>query len=171
MAVLQTKRLTLRRFTGADHGALCLLFSDPVAMEFYLGTRDADATRTWLDRMLRSYRTHGYGHWAALLHDGSLAGHIGLLLQEVDGENEIEVGYMIRRELWGRGLAGEGAAACVEYAFDRLGAGRVIALIRPDNHRSRSVAEKLGMILEKTTRKWDMTLEVWSLEAPRGESD
>ena len=55
------------------------------------------------------------------------------------------VGYILGRNFWGRGYASEGAAACVDYAFDQLGAAEVIAEIRPENSASRRVAERLGM--------------------------
>ncbi len=53
--------------------------------------------------------------------------------------------YILGRNFWGRGYATEGAASCVDYAFDRLNASEVIAEIRPGNSASRRVAERLGM--------------------------
>jgi RimJ/RimL family protein N-acetyltransferase len=70
-------------------------------------------------------------------------------VQEVEGRNEIEVGYHVRRDLWGNGYATEAARACMEYAFSRLGTARVVSMIRPENRQSRRVAEKNGLVCEK----------------------
>ena len=80
---------------------------------------------------------------------GELIGDCGCPLQEVEGRNEIEIGYHVRRDLWGKGYATEAAQACMEHAFNRLGAERVISMIRPENQQSRRVAEKNGMICQK----------------------
>ena len=52
------------------------------------------------------------------------------------------------KERWGMGYATEGARASLACAFERLGAERVIAVIRPENSASRGVAERLGMEIE-----------------------
>jgi RimJ/RimL family protein N-acetyltransferase len=55
-----------------------------------------------------------------------------------------EVGWGIVRDCWGRGYATEGAAAAIDFAFDRLGWSEVIHAIAPDNTASQQVARKLG---------------------------
>ena len=70
-------------------------------------------------------------------------------MQDVEGRSEIEVGYHVRCDLWGKGYATEAARACIEYAFGKLGAERVISMIRPENLQSRRVAEKNGLTCEK----------------------
>jgi RimJ/RimL family protein N-acetyltransferase len=61
----------------------------------------------------------------------------------------IEVGYHLRRDHWGQGFATEAARACMDYAFRKLGAERVVSLIRAENTPSRRVAERNGMGIEK----------------------
>ena len=53
--------------------------------------------------------------------------------------------YIFAKAYWGNGYAAEAAAACVSYAFDSISADEVIAEIRPENKKSRHVAERLGM--------------------------
>ncbi len=55
-----------------------------------------------------------------------------------------EVGWGLHRDAWGKGYAVEGAAAAIDYAFDRLGWDDVIHCIDPDNRPSQKVAERLG---------------------------
>jgi RimJ/RimL family protein N-acetyltransferase len=84
-----------------------------------------------------------------LKDSGELIGDCGRILQEVEGTNYVEVGYHVRRDLWGNGYATEAARACMEYAFAKLGVARVISMIRPENMQSRRVAEKNGLSCEK----------------------
>ncbi len=64
---------------------------------------------------------------------------------------EIEIGYRLRRDFWNRGLATEAARTVRDHGFRDLKFERVISLIHPENHASRRVAEKNGMILERET--------------------
>jgi RimJ/RimL family protein N-acetyltransferase len=71
--------------------------------------------------------------------------------REIDGLDEVEIAYALRREWWGRGLATEAAAAVRDYALGRLGRRRLICLVAPENRRSARVAEKLGMGVDGET--------------------
>lgn len=55
------------------------------------------------------------------------------------------MGWTLRRAFWGRGLAGEGAAATVSAGFSELGTDELISLIHPANAPSIGVAMGLGM--------------------------
>src|SRR5258705_11341609 len=68
---------------------------------------------------------------------GGVIADCGLTRQNVNAVDEIEIGYHVRHDLWGRGLAPEAAGACRGYGFERLGAERLISLIRPENWPSR----------------------------------
>ena len=65
-----------------------------------------------------------------------------------EGWPDLEVGWTLRSEFWGRGYATEAARAAVRYAFEELRAPRVISLITPANVRSIAVAERLGERLD-----------------------
>jgi RimJ/RimL family protein N-acetyltransferase len=148
--ILETSRLRLREFTPQDADALAAVLGDPLAMQYYPAAFDGKGVEEWIVRNLERYRRDGHSLWAMLLKDtGELIGDCGCALQEVEGKNEIEVGYHVRRDLWGKGYATEAAQACMEYAFGRLGARRVISMIRPENVPSRRVAEKNGLTCEK----------------------
>ena len=147
---LETDRLFLREFVLEDADALGLVLGDPVAMQYYPAPYDRAGIEDWIRRNLARYRDSGFGLWAMLLKDsGELIGDCGCYVREVDGKCEFELGWHVRRDLWGRGYATEAARHCIEYAFSRLGAERVIALVRPENRSSCRVAEKNGMACEK----------------------
>src|SRR5205807_8186859 len=81
----------------------------------------------------------------------TLAGYCGLFHHEVDGKIEIEIGYRLDSAFWNRGLATEAARTVRDHGFRDLKLEYVISLIHPENHPSRRVAEKNGMIQERET--------------------
>lgn len=153
MIELETERMLLRPLARDDVDGVHEVFRDPVAMRFSItGVRDRAGTAEWLKRATSIFERDGHGFWAARLKEtGAYVGHAGLLLQQVDGRDEVEIAYWFRRSFWNRGLATEAACACRDHGFDVLGRERLISLIVPENVASRRVAEKVGMSLERET--------------------
>lgn len=150
MQILETSRILLREFSPGDADALARVLSDPETMRFYPAHFDRSGVEEWITRNCRRYAEFGHGLWAMVLKSsGEMIGDCGLTIQVVDGEKEIEIGYHVRRDFWGQGLATEAAVACRDYGFGRLHAERLISLIRPENMPSRRVAEKNGMTIWK----------------------
>jgi [ribosomal protein S5]-alanine N-acetyltransferase len=150
MPIIETDRLWLRELVPEDADALAAVISDPETMRFYPEPRDRAGVESWVERNRRRYQEDGHGLWAMVLRsNGEVIGDCGLTRQEVDGIDEIEIGYHVRRDLWGQGYAPEAARACQGYGFGKLNANRLISLIRPQNLPSRRVAEKTGLTLWK----------------------
>jgi ribosomal-protein-alanine N-acetyltransferase len=111
-----------------------------------------------------SYRANGFGLWVAVLEDsGEFAGECGLTVQEVEGKNEVEIGYLFPRRFWGRGLATEAARAARDHGFHTLGYERLVSLIDPGNLASRRVAEKVGLTMEREVEKWRKRICVYAI--------
>lgn len=148
--LLETERLTLRRFTAADVDALVELNSDPEVMRFINGgtptPRDAVQSEI-LPRFLGYYeRFAGYGYWAVMERgSGGFAGWFHLRPGDGDSVHEPELGYRLRRSAWGKGYATEGARALIRRAFTDLGARRIYAQTMAVNAASRRVMEKCGL--------------------------
>ncbi len=140
----------LREFVPEDVDALTAVLSDPETMRYYPAVLDRAGVAAWIERNRRRYIDAGHGLWAMVLKSsGEVIGDCGLTRQTVDESEEIEIGYHVRRDLWGRGYAPEAARACQQYGFAQLGVERLISLIRPENMPSRRVAEKTGLTLWK----------------------
>ena len=148
--IIETPRLTLREFRSGDLGALAKVLSDAETMRFYPAPLDHAEVAAWIERNRRRYEKDGFGLWAMILKSsGELIGDCGLIRQLVDGAEEVEIGYHVRRDLWKDGLATEAAQACRDYGFANVPAARLISLIRPENRPSRRVAEKNGMTVRQ----------------------
>lgn len=158
MIILETDRLVLRRLVPDDLDALYALYRDP-EMRVYFPPEGAspDKTLTYeetkeeLEWFLNGHPRHPeLGLWATILKDnGAFIGRCGLLPWTLDGQDEVEVAYMIDKRYWRRGLATEAARGIRDYAFSTLGLSRLICMILPENEASVKVATNMGMTFEK----------------------
>lgn len=91
-------------------------------------------------------------------------GHAGLVRQQVDGKQEVEIGYWLLPDYWGNGYAKEAAAAFRNYGFQVLQLEKLISLINPNHPASIFVARKTGMSYEKTTTFHERDVLVYSIK-------
>jgi RimJ/RimL family protein N-acetyltransferase len=150
MPVITTERLHLREMGPADLDDMAALLGDPAVMRYYPAPKSRAAALGWIEWNVANYAEHGFGLWVVETADGAFVGDCGLTVQRVDGVDEVELGYHVRPELQGRGLASEAAAACVRFAAER-GIRRIVAIVHPDNAASQKVARNCGLELEKTS--------------------
>ncbi len=90
-------------------------------------------------------------------------GQCGLLIQEVDGINEMEIGYSILPRYWNKGYATEAAQKCRDVAFKNNYADSLISIIHLENIRSKKVAVKNGMVFDKKTVFKDMPVNIFRI--------
>lgn len=144
--IIETPRLLLREMTPADRPDLCMILQDKEVMYAYNGPFSDEEVNGWLERQTGRYREWGYGLWAVVLKQtGEMIGQCGVTRQLWNGEEMLEVGYLFRHSHWHQGYATEAASACMEYAFDVLGASEVCSIIRDNNIPSQRVALRNGM--------------------------
>jgi RimJ/RimL family protein N-acetyltransferase len=150
--ILETSRLILRSFQDEYIDRLAELMANRDFMRFSLGPYTREQTRSVLQKFL-SWNQAGLPSQFAVIFRGNneLIGYCGFLHQEVDGRNEIEIGYRLHPDYWNRGLASEAAQVVRDHAFRDLNLPKVISLVHPDNIASRRVAEKNGMKIERET--------------------
>ena len=154
--MVESERLIFRNFTLDDLPMLIEQRSDPEVNKFLGGTKLQNPEA--LDKRIRFYMScydsHGFGMCAMLWRPtGEMIGSAGL--QPLDGTDEIEVGYSMIREYWGRGIGTEAARAWLEHGFKDHDLNRIVAVAHTDNWASRHIMEKLGMHYEKTEFHYD----------------
>lgn len=155
MNILETDRLVLRRLVPSDLDNLYALYSDPQVRRYFPeGTLTYDETREELEWFLNGHPLHPQlGLWATVRRDtNQFIGRCGLLPWTIDGQEEVEVAYMIARDHWRQGFGSEAARGIANYAFNQLGLSRLICLIDRENEASQRVATKIGMLFEKEGR-------------------
>jgi len=172
MIKFSTERLIIRQFIESDKDALTLIIAEPEVMRFSLnGPITIEQAREQLrNKDIAHYENDGYGLWA-LIHkqDKALIGFAGLLIQNIDGEQKIEISYRLHPSYWKQGLAIEATKAIVHYAFTELKLDSLIAIIDPANINSIKVAEKLGMSFFKNTIFHSIAVSVYQLYNPHSD--
>jgi len=169
MLILATRRLLLRHLIRSDLGPLFALYRDTdVRRYFPEGMLTYAETKEELEWYLHGHPQHpALGLWAAVLKETNrFIGRCGLLPWTIDGQDEIEIAYLIDKAFWGQGLGTEAARGIRDYAFERLGLTRLICLIDEHNHASIRVAEKTGMAFEKEGRDELGPFLLYSIERP-----
>ena len=143
---LVTDRLSLRRFTLADLDLLDRLATDPRVMEFLGGVKDRAATESMLRvRILEYYDRHpGLGIWATVERaTGECVGfHV---LNHIQGETDIQVGYALFADAWGNGYATEMTMGLLRYGFGTLQLPVIAAITNLANTPSQQVLLKAGL--------------------------
>ncbi|MGH2755507.1 MAG: GNAT family N-acetyltransferase [Actinomycetota bacterium] len=142
---LKTPRLTLRPTTAALGPALVEAKNRSLPeLRRWMAWADEDPSSTldfaaaaenaWLRGAARNF---------TLVHDGEVAGNIGLEQMNVLIHSAM-LGYWLRSDLTGRGLMTEAATAVVRHAFQDAGLHRLELHVALENHASIRIAEKLG---------------------------
>jgi ribosomal-protein-alanine N-acetyltransferase len=108
-------------------------------------------TKQELEWFLQGHPKHPeLGLWATIERStGEFLGRCGLLPWHIQGRDEVEVAYMIKKERWREGFASEAACGIVLHAHQQLGLNRLVSLVTPGNLASAGVAVKMGMRLER----------------------
>ncbi len=144
---LESTRLRVRRFTIDDLDLFARLLGDPGVTAHLGGVKDrAGAENTLRTRALDYYDRHpGLGMWATL--ERATGRVIGFhVLNHIHGELDIQVGYALVPDAWGRGYATEMSIRLLRYGFDELGLPRICAITNFANVASQRVLVKAGLV-------------------------
>jgi RimJ/RimL family protein N-acetyltransferase len=160
---LQTPRLLLRPWRAEDLDPYARMCADPDVMRYMPKTMSREESSQQLSGFLSHWEERGFGLWAVEEKaSGAFIGRIVLMVHDdwPEGEHKTEVGWMLDRHYWWRGLATEGALASVGYGFEELGLERIISITLPENAASRRVMEKVGLTYRGSTC-WRDHVVVW----------
>lgn len=137
---LETERLWLRLPDMADLDALAAIYADPKVMRFIKnGTRTrlqaAEALRTLMDE----WEQNKIGVWMVIeKQTQQLLGICGFV-------GQAELGYILAKSAWGRGIATEAVRACLQYGFEVAGYQTIGAGALRENTASICILQKLEM--------------------------
>jgi ribosomal-protein-alanine N-acetyltransferase len=146
---LETERLLIRTWEPEDREKLAAITRDPEVMHFVHGGKpySEEELDEWFARHARQVREHGVCMGALIEKStGRLAGVTGI--QPLGTTGDLEIGWWLARDLWGRGYATEAGGAAMNHVLNTLQRPRVVAIIAPANEASKRVVERLGMKYE-----------------------
>ncbi|VXC73506.1 GNAT family N-acetyltransferase [Sphingomonas sp. AX6] len=158
---LESARLVLRLLSPDDADALHPTFADEALMTWWSSAaqKDVEETRAYLAQEGRADAMQWRG-WA-IVERGESDEAIGFVSTGERRADVSEIGYMLARSHWGRGIAAEAVGRVIEHLFDAEGQRRVFADTDPDNLGSRALLERLGFQLEGTLRgEWETHIGV-----------
>jgi RimJ/RimL family protein N-acetyltransferase len=164
--VLVTERLLARPWTldEADLAAAYDVYSRPEVAQWIGAPTEAAEIKIRIERWAQPTDDPTYGVWAVeeLTQPGRPIGSV-LLRPLPPDEEDVEVGWHLHPEVWGRGYATEIGRAAAKRAFE-TGIDEVFAIVRPGNDRSSKVARRLGMAyVGRTDKYWGLHAELFRL--------
>ncbi|ATQ43012.1 GNAT family N-acetyltransferase [Caulobacter mirabilis] len=135
---IRTERLLLRPARSSDVDGMHAIFSDPEAMAHWSTAphEDRGQTEAWINLMLDA-QAAGPTLDFIIERDGEAIGKVGFWRPP-------ELGYILRRDHWGQGLASEALAAVIRAAFTGGGLEEIHAEVDPNNLASVRLLEKHG---------------------------
>ncbi len=113
---------------------------------------------------------NGTGAWAMVEKETEQIVGTLLLKQLPDNEGkptqDYEVGWHLRKASWGKGYATEAGIAAIDYGFNVLKLPVIYVVVRPENHASIRVAQRLAMMhMGRTHKYYGVELELFKLDA------
>lgn len=143
---LESERLLLREHRATDLDDLVLFHGDEEVTRYIpWPVRDREATRVALEVKIARTIAATSTDWIVLaIEERATRAVIGEALLKREGDDAAEVGYVIRRDRWGRGLASEAVSALIDAAVARFGIRHLSAVVEPANTASATLLTRLG---------------------------
>ena len=147
--IFKSDRLGFRNWSKEDLIDFAALNADKEVMEYFPKPLTKKETEEFIERLQKHYRDYKYNYFATeLLDTGELIGFIGLANQKYEAtfNPAVDIGWRLKKSVWGKGYATEGAKRCLEYAFNELKLTRIISTCTEKNTKSQNVLKKIGML-------------------------
>ena len=144
-----TDRLRAERLSAGHWEAIRAMDGTPVFMALLGGPRTEAQTRAYMDRNLQHWTVHGFGLWILRDTGDQIIGRGAIRHLDVEGTDEVELGYGFYPAYWGRGLATEIARKFLQLALAELRLPTMVAITRHANVGSQRVLEKTGLVFER----------------------
>lgn len=148
---LNPETVLLRQWRDEDLEPFAEMNADPAVMEYFPSRNSREESAAAMARLRAGIEERGWGLWAVDA-DGVFAGFTGLAVPRFTAHFTpcVEIGWRLRREFWGLGVAHRAAVQAETHGFTTLGLGELVSFTAAINLRSRRLMERLGF-----TRKED----------------
>lgn len=145
--MITTERTILRPWRDTDLDAFAAMLADPEVQADAGGPVGRNAAAAKMARYRAAHDRLGFTRWVVTDPEGVFLGYVGIMPIDTwhPRSPNVEIGWRLTRETWGRGVATEAARASLIDGFTRCGLEEVLSYTAPDNHRSQAVMRKLGL--------------------------
>lgn len=150
MVNIDTERLRFKRLTVEDSESLFQACGDPEVLKYWLGGphKQSNETKHRILEIEKHRKTHAFGDWGIIERENSeLIGFGGL--HYIQDMTEVNIGYVLKKSWWRKGLAYEACRSILNFGFHTLELAQIVAVIWPDNIASTRLVEKCGLELWK----------------------
>lgn len=164
MIILETERLLHRRITPNDLETIIKFRSDDKVSKYIGGAKakTPEFNETRLKFYLETWEKYGFGFTIMIWKQtGEEIGWSGL--QPLENSGEIEVGYGMRKDFWGKGIGFETAQGWLKYGFEKVNLERIVAVAAQENIGSWRIMEKCGMKFEGIKFHYGMDLVFYAI--------
>ncbi|MEO5641952.1 MAG: GNAT family N-acetyltransferase [Bacteroidia bacterium] len=165
----ESERLYFRKLKESDFENWLAFCRDPTSLKYIFFAQSTPddplmKCKSWFDRIFNRYENN-LGGLNVLIdkNTNEFIGQCGLLIQTIDGIEEMEVGYSIMPEHRKKGYALEAAKKCKNFAFENNLRDSLISTIHIDNVNSAKVAMANGMVKEKKTIYMDNPVNIFRI--------
>jgi len=143
--IAHTPRFVIRNFRPEEEEHFMSLFDDD-QVTLHLPKRSRKENLEIFKKTLSDYTAHkSLGRWGLFNNaDGEFIG-MCLLRNYDDEDGKIELGYVLARKYWGKGIASEMAMIMVGYGFTHANAKEIVAVTTLENTGSQKVLQKAGL--------------------------
>ena len=169
----ETDRLHIRPLAAIHVADWVRFMSDEKALEFFPKYKPEAAHRNaaeWIEAQMERYDQGRFGMHALIERSTrSFVGQCGLLAQEIDGNEELEIGFSLLRDYWGQGFATEAATYFRDFAFEHRLGSSLICIIHRDNRSSQDVAQRIGMRLDRSSNWRGLPVIIYRINNPNSD--
>lgn len=149
LTIKETERLLIRPLSINDVDIWKNFVSDKNAIKYFPFIKPENPqleAEVWIQKQLDRYKENRFGLMALIeKSSGNLVGQSGLLRQNIDDKNEVEIGYSLLPDYWRKGFAIEAVRTFKQLAFEKNFCDSLISIIHIENIPSQKVALKNGM--------------------------
>jgi len=146
--IFTSERLGFRNWIEDDVQKMADINNNPNVMEFFPSIPTFEETKAFVERMQQQFSEKDYCYFAVdVLKNDTFIGFIGL--SDKDFESDFtpctDIGWRLSEAHWNKGYATEGARACLDHGFKKLGLAEIVAIAPKANVKSEEVMKKIGM--------------------------
>ncbi len=151
--IFKSQRLGFREWKYDDLKLLTEINNDDDVMEFFPFKPSREETKTFIIRMQKMFTEKGFCYFPVdLLENEECIGFIGLCEQKYLEDFGVftDIGWRLKKSIWNKGYATEGAKACLNFGFHQIGLDNIYSVAPEINTKSELIMKKIGMQRIKT---------------------